>query len=185
MECRIDIDWTTYKEGVGKMAEEEVTNSENGGTKKKKSVLLIIALILVGLVLAGGISYFVTTKVVSKSNVSAPVKREPGVFVKIGDPKDGTIIVNVGGVKSGRYLKVGVVLEMNPADEVNFKGQKITDAAQAKVLDAVMSTFRKQNMDQLEAANEDKLKDAIKSEVNAAIGDGSVYEVYITSFVLQ
>ncbi|MDQ0203772.1 flagellar basal body-associated FliL family protein [Pectinatus haikarae] len=170
------------------MAEEEVVSNgsgENGGSKKKKSMLLVIVLVLVGLALAGGISYFVTTKIVSTSNVSAPIKKEPGVFVKIGDPKDGTIIVNVGGVKSGRYLKVGVVLEMNPADEVNFKEHKITDAAQSKVLDAVMSTFRKQGIEQLEASNEDKLKEAIKNEVNAAIGDGSVYNVYITSFVLQ
>jgi flagellar FliL protein len=170
------------------MAKEEVVNNNNGedsGQKKRKPTVMIIVIVLLGLVLAGGISYFVTTKIVSRTNVASPIKKEPGVFVKVGDPKDGTVIVNVGGVKSGRYLKIGIVLEMNPADEVNFKDKKLTDNAQAKVLDAVMGTLRGQSMDQFEAANEAKLKDAIKEQVNSAIGDGSVYNVYITSFVLQ
>lgn len=174
-------------EGVEKMAEEAAAannNNEDNG-KKKKPLILIIVMILIGLVLAGGISYFVTSRVVSKSGTSAPVKREAGTFVKIGDPKDGTMIVNVGDPKAGRFLKVGVVLEMNPADEINFKDKKMTDAAQAKVLDAVTSTIRKQKLEQLDSSNEDKLKAAIKDNVNAAIGEGSVYNVYITSFMLQ
>ena len=169
------------------MAEEEVVkvDEKNPEGKKKKSFVLILLLIVIGLALAGGISYFVTTKIVSTSHVNAPVKRAPGIFVKIGDAKDGSLVVNVGGVKSGRFLKIGIVLEMNPADEINFKEGKITEAAQAKVLDAIMTTLRSQTLEQFEAANQPKLKDQLKKAINAAIGDGAVYDVYITSFVLQ
>ncbi|WP_196594657.1 flagellar basal body-associated FliL family protein [Pectinatus sottacetonis] len=167
------------------MAEEEVANVDGKGTKKKKPVVLILVMVLIGLALAGGISYFVTTKIVSKSHVSAPIKREPGIFVKVGDPKDNSMVVNVGGVKSGRYLKIGIVLEMNPADEINFKDGKMTEPAKAKVLDAILRTLRGQQLDQFDAANEGKLKEAMKKEINASIGESSVYNVYITSFVLQ
>jgi len=168
------------------MAEEEVkVDEKNPEGKKKKSFVLILLMIIIGLALAGGISYFVTTKIVSTSHVSAPVKRAPGIFVKIGDTKDSSIVVNVGGVKSGRFLKIGIVLEMNPADEINFKDKKITEEAQSKILDAVMKTLRSQTLEQFEAVNQPKLKDQLKKAINAAIGDGAVYDVYITSFVLQ
>ncbi|MBB5336570.1 flagellar basal body-associated protein FliL [Pectinatus brassicae] len=168
------------------MAEEEVkVDEKNPEGKKKKSFVLILLMIIIGLALAGGISYFVTTKIVSTSHVSAPVKRAPGIFVKIGDTKDSSIVVNVGGVKSGRFLKIGIVLEMNPADEINFKDKKITEEAQSKILDAVMTTLRSQTLEQFEAVNQPKLKDQLKKAINAAIGDGAVYDVYITSFVLQ
>lgn len=167
------------------MAKEAQTSDNDVTSKtKKKSTILIIALIVLGLVLAAGVAHFVTKKIVT-SSTNAPVKHDPGVFIKLGDPKDGTMIVNVGDAKAGRFLKVGVVLEMNPTDKNNFKDSKLTDSAQAKVLDAVTGTFRKQSIDQFDASNEEKLKDSIKENVNASLGDGSVYNVYITSFMLQ
>ena len=79
---------------------------------KKFSVMLIVGLIVLGLVLAGGISYFIATKVISGKG-DGPAAREPGVYMKLGDPKEG-LIINIGGVNSGRYLKIGVVLELKP-----------------------------------------------------------------------
>ena len=50
----------------------------------------------------------------------------PGVVVKLGDAKEG-IIVNVGGVKASRFLKVGIVMEMNPGKKENLTDGKIND----------------------------------------------------------
>lgn len=161
------------------MADEEVVE-----TKKKSPVLMIAALVIVGLILAGGISYFVTTKVMTDSVGSKAAAREPGIFVKLGDPKTG-IIVNIGGVKSGRFLKVGIVLEMNPGDKNNFTEGKINTAAETKVLDSVVQMLRAQNIDEFEPAKQDALKQQLKAELNKQLGDGSVYEVYITNFVFQ
>ena len=90
------------------MADEEKTEEAapaEGG--KKLPIIIIVVLILVGLVLAGGISYFVTTQFMSAGNQASVENRnhDPGVFVKLGDAKEG-IIVNVGGIKSSRFLKV-------------------------------------------------------------------------------
>lgn len=159
------------------MADEEVEK------RKKSPIILIIALVLIGLIFAGGISYFVTTKVMTDS-VGKVAKRDPGIFVKLGDAKDG-IIVNVGGVKSGRFLKMGIVLEMNPANDKNFKDGKIIPATETKVLDTVLQILRSQKVEEFDPTKQDSLKSLIKDQVNQTIGDGSVYEVYITTFVLQ
>lgn len=158
------------------MADEEVL------TKKKSPLVLIIAMVVIGLLLAGGVSYFIATKVMTDSVGKVPT-REPGVFVKLGDAKEG-IIVNVGGVKSGRFLKVGLVLEMNPEKGVDEKGA-IIPATETKVLDTVLQVLRAQKIDDFDPSKQEDLKILIRDELNKLIGENAVYEVYITNFVLQ
>jgi flagellar FliL protein len=165
------------------MADEEVVVPE----KKKKSLVVIIAvLVVVGLVLAGVISYFVTTKLMTDSAGSAVDSKahDPGVFVKLGDAKEG-IIVNVGGIKTGRFLKVGIVMEMNPEKKQNIADMKIIPMAETKILDTTLQILRSQKLDEFDPSKQDELKNHIKEEVNKVLGAGSVYDVYITSFVLQ
>lgn len=156
------------------MAEEE---------KKKSPVPLIAALVVIGLILAGGISYYIATKVMV-TGVERMQARDPGVFVKLGDPKEG-IIVNVGGVKSGRFLKVGIVLEVNPARDQAILDGKVLPAAETKILDAVLQVLRSQKVEDFDPNKQEELKTLIKDELNKVIGEGFVYEVYITNFVLQ
>ncbi len=83
--------------------------------ERKFSVGLIVGLIVVGLLLAGGISYFIATKIVADKADSKQSAQRDSVFMKVGDPKDG-LIINIGGVSSGRYLKVSMTLEMKPTE---------------------------------------------------------------------
>ena len=154
--------------------------------KKKSPIVMIAVLVLVGLILAGGISYFVTTKLMSgsMSDSSESQHHDPGVFVKLGDAKEG-IIVNVGGVKGGRFLKVGIVMEMNPGKKDNIKDGKLNTLAETKILDTTLQILRSEQIENFDASKQDALKAKIKDEVNKALGQGSVYDVYITSFVLQ
>ncbi len=156
--------------------------AEEGG--RKYSVMLIVGLIVVGLILAGGISYFIATKVISAKADGKPAPREPGVFLKLGDPKDG-LIVNIGGVTSGRYLKIGVILELKPAKNAPPAGGKAASPDEIKSLDAVVQLLRSQKVEDFEPSRQERLKDLIKSEVNRALGEERVYEVFITNFVLQ
>ena len=154
--------------------------------KKKSPIVMIAVLVLVGLILAGGISYFVTTKLMSgsMSDSSESQHHDPGVFVKLGDAKEG-IIVNVGGVKGGRFLKVGIVMEMNPGKKDNIKDGKLNTLAETKILDTTLQILRSEQIENFDASKQDALKAKIKDEVNKALGQGSVYDVYITSFVMQ
>ena len=97
------------------MADEEKDTEAAPEEKKKKSPIILVAvLVLLGLVLAGGISFFITTKMMAETATeSVNEHHDPGKFIKLGDAKEG-ILVNVGGQKAGKFLKAGIVLEMNP-----------------------------------------------------------------------
>lgn len=150
---------------------------------RKFSVGLIVGLIVVGLVLAGGVSYFIATKVVG-GNSDAKTAREPGIFMKLGDAKDG-LIINIGGVNSGRYLKIGIILEVKPDKKAAEAGGKSASPAEIKALDAVVGLLRQQKIEDFDPAKHERLKEQIKAEVNRVFGEDRVMEVYITNFVLQ
>ena len=107
-----------------------------------------------------------------------------GVFYKLGDPKEG-ILVNVGGGRSGKFLKAGVVLELNPGKSDNVVDGKVSSVAETKILDTTMQFLRAAPLEEFDASKQDALKKQLKDALNERLGQGSVYDVYITSFLLQ
>ena len=155
--------------------------------KKKSPIILVVVLVIIGLLLAGGISFFITTKMMADTATEAGVSEhhDPGKFIKLGDAKEG-ILVNVGGVKAGKFLKAGIVLEMNPGKKDNLTDDgKLQPMAETKILDTTMQILRSSKLDEFDATKQDELKKKIKDELNDKLGQGSVYDVYITSFLLQ
>ncbi|MBR2214262.1 MAG: flagellar basal body-associated FliL family protein [Selenomonadaceae bacterium] len=167
------------------MADEE-KEVEAAPEKKKSPIILVAVLVLVGLVLAAGISFFVTTKLMADtaSDVSASKYHDPGVFHSLGDAKEG-ILVNVGGSKAGKFLKTHIILEMNPGKKDIVAEGKVNDVANTKILDTVLQILRSSKLEEFDAARQDDLKKKIKDKLNETLGEGSIYEVYITSFLLQ
>ena len=167
------------------MADEEKEQEAAPEEKKKSPIVLVVVLVLVGLILAGGISFFVTTKMMSNpQNESVNEHHDPGVFIKLGDAKEG-ILVNVGGQKAGKFLKASIVLEMNPGKKDNIVEGVLQPMAGTKILDTTMQMLRSAKLDEFDAAKQDELKKKLKDELNERLGQGSVYDVYITSFLLQ
>ena len=171
----------------------EGAEGEEGAEEKPKKKLpvmaiAIVVLVLVGIALAGGIAYFVASKLVTSSKNDdgggAARYHDPGVFVKLGDPKEG-ILVNVGGVKAGHFLKIGIMIELNPGKKEVITEGKLNPVAETKLMDTVLHILRSEPLDGYDAAKQDALKEKIKTEVNHELGEGTVYGVYITSFVLQ
>ena len=167
------------------MADEDKEQEAAPEEKKKSPIILVVVLVLVGLVLAGGISFFVTTKMMSNPQAeSVSEHHDPGVFIKLGDAKEG-ILVNVGGQKAGKFLKTSIVLEMNPGKKDNILEGVLKPEAETKILDTTMQMLRSAKLDEFDAAKQDELKKKLKDELNERLGQGSVYDVYITSFLLQ
>ena len=169
------------------MADEKKDAGEAQAPVEKKSpIILVVVLVLVGLVLAAGISFFVTTKMMADTGSKEAVSdhHDPGVFIKLGDAKEG-ILVNVGGQKAGKFLKAGIVLEMNPGKKDNMLDGKLQPMAETKILDTTIQILRSSKLDEFDATKQDQLKKRIKDELNDKLGQGSVYDVYITSFMLQ
>lgn len=179
-------------EDAEKEKPEAADGEEAAEEKPKKKIpvmaIAIVVLVLVGIALAGGIAYFVASKLVTSSHNddggAAARYHDPGVFVKLGDPKEG-ILVNVGGVKAGHFLKIGIMIEMNPGKKEVITEGKLNPVAETKLMDTVLHILRSEPLDGYDASKQDALKEKIKTEVNHELGEGTVYGVYITSFVLQ
>jgi flagellar FliL protein len=151
--------------------------------EKKISVAMIVALVIIGLALAGGISYFIATRIASDQSVKQ-VFRGPSSLVKLGDPKEG-LIVNIGGVNSGRYLKISVILEVSLDKKQQEAAGKSQSSEEIKMLDTVVHTLRSLKPDEFEPPKQDQLKDLLKQEVNKKLGEDRVYNVYVTNLVVQ
>ena len=163
---------------------------ENGGVtvadgEKKFPMMMIVGMIVFGLLLAGGISYFIATKIVADKVVDKKTsQREPGTFVKLGDAKDG-LIINIGGTNSGRYLKIGLIVELKPDRKVAPANSKMPSAEEIKLNDTAVYVLRSQKIEDFDPLKQEQLKELLKNEINKAFGDDRVYDVYITNFVLQ
>ena len=155
------------------------------GEKKKSSMMMIVALVVVGLLLAGGISYYIANKIVADKAVAEnPASHEPGTFIKLGDQKDG-LILNIGGVNSGRYVKMSMIIELKPNKKAAQAEGKMPSPDEIKIQDTVVALLRAQKVEDFEPARQEQLKQLVKTEVNKALGADRVYDVYITNLVLQ
>ena len=162
---------------------------------KKKTIILIVVLVIVGLALAAGISLFVVTKMMGdvaqgggheEEEDVGPRYHDPGIFVKLGDPKEG-ILVNVGGARSSKYLKASIIVEFNPGKKavINEETHALQPDAEIKVNDVATQFLRATKIEDFDADKQDEFKKQLKDELNMALGSGSVYDIYITSFLLQ
>jgi len=153
--------------------------------ERRNPMMIIAGMIVFGLLLAGGISYFIATKIVSDKAVEKKVvQHEQGVFMKLGDIKDG-LIINIGGLNSGRYLKIGMILELKPDKKAVPATGKMPSPDEIKILDTAVSVLRSQKIEDFDPIKQEQLKELLKNEINKAFGEEKVYEVYITNFVLQ
>ena len=159
---------------------------------KKKTIILIVVLVIVGLALAAGISLFVVTKVMgdipggSEEGNGEPRYHDTGVFIKLGDPKEG-MLVNVGGPRSGKFLKASIIVEYNPGKKsvINEETHTLQPDAEVKVNDVATQFLRATSLEDFDADKQDEFKKQLKDALNNALGGGSVYDIYITSFLLQ
>ena len=162
-------------------------------SSKKKTIILIVALVVVGLALAAGVAFFVVTKVMgdvpgggSEEEDVGPRYHDAGIFIKLGDPKEG-ILVNVGGPRSGKFLKASIIVEFNPGKKavINEETKALQPDAEVKVNDVATQFLRSTALEDFDAEKQDEFKKQLKDALNTALGGGSVYDVYITSFLLQ
>ena len=157
--------------------------------KKKSPIILVVVLVVLGLALAAGISIFVTTKIMADAQIDDGGEgrhHDTGTFIKLGDVKEG-IIVNVGGPRAGKFLKAGIVLEMNPGRKtvINEETNTLLPEAEIKIMDITTQFLRSVKLEDFDALKQDDLKKQLKDALNAELGSGAVYDVYITSFLLQ
>ena len=173
------------------MAEEKEEQAAEQPKQKSPMLMLVVVVVvavLVAVAAAGGISYYIFSQTESplhsEDGGGSGSHRDTGVFFKLGDPKEG-ILVNVGGGRAGKFLKAGIVLELNPGKSENVTDGKVGSVAETKILDTTMQFLRAAPLEEFDASKQDALKKQLKDALNERLGQGSVYDVYITSFLLQ
>ena len=173
------------------MAEEKEEQAAEQPKQKSPMLMMIVVVVvavLVAVAAAGGISYYIFSQAETPSHAEdgggSKGNHDPGVFYKLGDPKEG-IRVNVGGGRAGKFLKAGIVLELNPGKSDNVVDGKVGSVAETKILDTTMQFLRAAPLEEFDASKQDELKKQLKDALNERLGQGSVYDVYITSFLLQ
>ena len=173
------------------MAEEKEEQQAAEQPKQKSPMIMMIVVVVVAVLVAvsaaGGISYYIFSQAESPSHAEdggSKANHDPGVFYKLGDAKEG-ILVNVGGGRAGKFLKAGIVLELNPGKSDNVVDGKVGSVAETKILDTTMQFLRAAPLEEFDASKQDALKKQLKDALNERLGQGSVYDVYITSFLLQ
>ena len=168
--------------------EEQVAEQPKQKSPMLMMIVVVVVAVLVAVAAAGGISYYIFSQAESPSHAEdgggGGTHRDPGVFYKLGDPKEG-ILVNVGGGRAGKFLKAGIVLELNPGKSENVVDGKVGSVAETKILDTTMQFLRAAPLEEFDASKQDALKKQLKDALNERLGQGSVYDVYITSFLLQ
>ena len=95
--------------------------------------------------------------------------------------KAGEFIVNIAEPGAKRYLKAEVHLELK--DE---KVQKDIEGKMPIIQDRILSVLSSKTLADLEVYNRDNLRRELQNQINSALGEnGSVQNVYFTSFVIQ
>ena len=168
--------------------EEQVAEQPKQKSPMLMLVVVVVVAVLVAVAAAGGISYYIFSQTESplhsEDGGGSGSNSDTGVFYKLGDPKEG-ILVNVGGGRAGKFLKAGIVLELNPGKSENVTDGKVGSVAETKILDTTMQFLRAAPLEEFDASKQDALKKQLKDALNERLGQGSVYDVYITSFLLQ
>ncbi len=177
-----------------KEKEKDVEAAEGGESaepKKRSPIIFIVIGVVVALLLAAGISIFVTTQIMAGATHNGDGDgddrdHDPGIFIQLGDPKEG-VLVNVGGPRAGKFLKAGIVLEMNPNKKsvINEETNDLQPNARIKIMDLTTQFLRATKVEDFDAEKQDELKKQLKDSLNAELGSSAVYDVYITSFLLQ
>ena len=154
--------------------EEQVAEQPKQKSPMLMMIVVVVVAVLVAVAAAGGISYYIFSQAESPSHAedggSSKASHDPGVFYKLGDPKEGIL---------------GIVMELNPGKSDVVKDGKVNPVAETKILDTTMQFLRAAPLEEFDATKQDALKKQLKDALNDRLGQGSVYDVYITSFLLQ
>lgn len=134
--------------------------------------------LLLGVVVIGGAAGTLIFGKLGSAKKSHEAHAEPVVQKLIPIEE---IVVNLADAREPHYLKAGIVLEVHGA-----KAEGDTEKLMPKIRDAVISVLSTQFYhDLLIPGHRERLKESIKTRVNAVMGDSKVVSVYFTDFAMQ
>ena len=156
------------------MAEKQ-DESKAAESKKKPPMMVIMAVFAVVVL---GTAFFMVQKASAKQKGGEVKKAEKGPVMTLDE-----FLVNLSDPGSDHFLKVTVGLEL---DKAKGKTAESLKEQTPEIRDAVLTALSSETRDQVAPeSGRDKLKAQIKKNVNAALGEDDVQNVYFTNFVTQ
>jgi flagellar FliL protein len=157
------------------MAEKAEEKKEAAGAKKGPPMMIIMAVFAV---IVLGAAFMVVQKASAKQKGGAVKKVEKGPVMTLDE-----FLVNLSDPGSDHFLKVTVGLEL---DKSKGKTAESLKEQTPEIRDAILSSLSSETRDQVAPeSGRQKLKAQIKKNVNAALGEDDVQNVYFTNFVTQ
>ena len=159
-----------------KKAEEQGFGEPAAAETKSKKPMLIMVLVVVAVVVFTCTLAF-GKKIMAKDK-KTKVVAEKGTIIPLDE-----FLVNLSDPGSDHFLKVSLALEFTKKSGKTAENIK-EDSAQLR--DAVLQALSTKTRDAISSdAGKSKLKTEIKDDVNKALGDDQVLNVYYTNFVTQ
>jgi flagellar basal body-associated protein FliL len=128
-----------------------------------------------------------------KTNKANEVSAETGNIDDIGDGEGTggirdaiivpmeTVVVNLGGISSNRYLRVQTSLEVDNEDD-----QKMISEKEVILRDKMISFFSSKTMRDVETEGGlFKLRLELKDILNELVGSGTIKRIYFSDFIVQ
>ncbi len=129
----------------------------------------------------------------SKTNKSNKVSAETGNIDDTGDGEGAggiqdtiivpmeTVVVNLGGISSNRYLRIQTSLEVGNEDD-----QKMISEKEVILRDKMISFFSSKTMRDIETEGGlFKLRLELKDVLNRLVGAGVIKQIYFSDFIVQ
>lgn len=152
-------------------------DEEKTPTPKKGPPMMIILVAVFAVVILGG-AFFMVQKAGAKQKGPVVKKVEKGPVMSLDE-----FLVNLADPGSDHFLKVTIGLELDKSKGKTAESLKEDVPA---IRDAILTALSSQTRDKITPENgREKLKAQIKKNVNDALGEPDVQDVYFTNFVTQ
>lgn len=158
------------------MADKAEEKKDAAPTKKGPPMMIIMAVFAVVVL---GAAFMMVQKASAKQKSGGEVKKvEKGPVMSLDE-----FLVNLSDPGSDHFLKVTVGLELDKEKGKSAEGLK---EQTPEIRDAILTALASETRDQVAPeSGREKLKAQIKKNVNEALGEEDVKNVYFTNFVTQ
>lgn len=144
---------------------------------KGNPVMLIAIVSVLVVLLAGGVSYFVVTNVLSSNKPHAQEKKEMGPLYNMEDE----IIANLADTDEDHFVKTKIALELS-----DKKLEKEVDERVPQIRDTIITILRsKETTDVQKKDGLNRIREEIMRKCNESLASGKIVNVYFTDFVMQ
>ncbi|NLJ72454.1 MAG: flagellar basal body protein FliL [Syntrophomonadaceae bacterium] len=92
----------------------------------------------------------------------------------------GEFTTNIGDMGGSRFVKVEVFVEVS-----GKKGTENINEFMPIIKDSILTILSSQNVADLDVRNRQNLKNEVKNDLNAKLGNNTIKNVYFTSFIMQ